>query len=242
MLGLLIVLVTIIFYYSMTLHSIFEAAFWAIVGLWIYILLSVLLLGNQTLGSEGWLFPFEFSVIIISIAVYLVFILAILFPLHGGLVISEPTHPTLYSLIYFATSFFLLFSLWTVIIYMVEQAYVFRVGTIFVLVKDMPFYTEMVRPSYFYGFVMGAQYLIIPLGVMLMLYKLLLSNLVNAALLSVWYNLSNVGFYRKKDDSHYRVEFHEVGWHSSPDSHDADNAHDLHAGGSHDSHGKSNHH
>ena len=43
-----------------------------------------------------------------------------------------------------------------------------------------------------------------------MLYKLLLSNLVNAALLSVWYNLGNVGFYRKKEDASYRVEFHEV--------------------------------
>lgn len=44
-----------------------------------------------------------------------------------------------------------------------------------------------------------------------MLYKLLLSNLVNAAVLSIWFNLSHVGFYRSKDDAHYRVEFHEVG-------------------------------
>lgn len=46
-----------------------------------------------------------------------------------------------------------------------------------------------------------------------MLYKLLLSNIINAALLSIWYNLANVGFYRAKDDAHYRVEFHEVGGH-----------------------------
>lgn len=58
---------------------------------------------------------------------------------------------------------------------------------------------------------MGHQYAIIPLAVVLMLYKLLLANIVTAAILSVWYNLANVGFYRKKDDSHYRVEFHEVG-------------------------------
>ncbi len=65
-----------------------------------------------------------------------------------------------------------------------------------------------------------------------MLYKLLLSNLVNAALLSVWYNLSNVGFYRKKEDaSHYRVEFHEVGGgHAAPHA-------DNHAESHHDSPG-----
>jgi hypothetical protein len=44
-----------------------------------------------------------------------------------------------------------------------------------------------------------------------MLYKLLLSNLINAAALSIWYNLSHVGFYRSKNDASYRVEFHEVG-------------------------------
>jgi hypothetical protein len=55
-----------------------------------------------------------------------------------------------------------------------------------------------------------------------MLYKLLFSNLINAALLSIWYNLANVGFYRAKDDPHYRVEFHEVGSApASPSGHDS---------------------
>lgn len=36
-------------YYFLTLHQVFEAAFGAIVGLGIYILLSVLLLGNPAL-------------------------------------------------------------------------------------------------------------------------------------------------------------------------------------------------
>lgn len=52
-LGLFILLLSVIFYYFLTLHNVFEAAFGAMVGLGIYILLSVLLLGNQTLGSEG---------------------------------------------------------------------------------------------------------------------------------------------------------------------------------------------
>jgi uncharacterized membrane protein YgcG len=239
MLGLFIGIASIVFYYFLTLHTIFEAAFGAIVWLGIYILLSVLLLGNQTLWSEGGLFPFGFSVIIISIAVYLVFILAVLFPLHWGLVISEPTHPTLYTIIYFITSGVLLFSFATIIVYMIEQAYIFKVGTFFTFFKDSLFYTESVKPSHFYGYVMWAQYFIIPLGVVLMLYKLLLSNLVNAALLSIWYNLSNVWFYRKKEDSHYRVEFHEVGWHAS-------SGHDDHKSGDHgwwhDDHGHSGWH
>jgi len=208
----------------LTLHTVFEAAFWSIVWLGIYILLSVLLLGNQTLGSEWWLFPFGFAVIIISIAVYLVFILSILFPLHGWLVIAEPTHPTLYTIAHFLTSLFFLFSLATIMVYMTEQVYVFKVWTIFTFLKDTLFYTEAIKPSHFYTFVMGHQYLIIPLWVILMLYKLLLSNLVNAALLSIWYNLSNVWFYRKKEDSHYRVEFHEVGGGHGGSSHDTNHA------------------
>ena len=145
---------------------------------------------------------------------YLVFALAFLFPLHGGLVISEPTHPTLYSLLYFLVGYFLLFTLSAIIVYMVEQSYVFRVGNILTWIKDTPFYTTNVKPSWFYDYIMTHQNTIIPLGVVLMLYKLLFSNIVNAALLSIWYNLANVGFYRAKDDSHYRVEFHEVGGHA----------------------------
>lgn len=85
-----------------------------------------------------------------------------------------------------------------------------------------------------YSYMISHQNIIIPLGVLLMLYKLLLSNIVNAALLSIWFNLSHVGFYRKKDDAHYRVEFHEVGGHS--DGHD-DHGH----GDSHDDHGHDDH-
>lgn len=145
-----------------------------------------------------------------SISVYLVFVLTILFPLHGGLVISEPTHPTLYTAIFVFVSAFLLFALGAVMIYMVEQSYVFHVGNLLTWFRDGPMYQEVVRKSWYYSYVMSHQNAIIPLGVVLMLYKLLLSNLVNAALLSVWYNLANVGFYRKKEDASYRVEFHEV--------------------------------
>jgi hypothetical protein len=64
---------------------------------------------------------------------------------------------------------------------------------------------------------MSHQHIIVPLGIILMLYKLLLSNLINAALLSIWYNLANIGFYRSKKESSYRVEYHEVGSNKSPD-------------------------
>jgi hypothetical protein len=228
LLWLAILIATGILYYFVTLHSIFEAAFGAIIGLGIYVLLSVLLLGNEPMGTTGGLFPFGFSVFLISIAVYLVFILAILFPLHGGLIIAEPTHPTLYTILYFCTSGWLLFSLATTLIYMIEQKYVFQVGTIFTWLRDTTYYIEVVRKSVFFDYVMTHQYMILPLGVLLMLYKLLLSNLVSAAILSVWYNLSNVGFYRKKEDSSYRVEFHEVSGHTnsqSPDAHAPADAH-----------------
>jgi hypothetical protein len=145
----------------------------------------------------------------VSISVYLVFLLAFIFPLHGGLVITEPTQPTLYTILYFFVSFFLLFALGTVIVYMIEQSYIFRVGNIFTFIRDTGIYSSL-KSSWFYGYVMSHQHIIIPLGIILMLYKLLLSNLINAALLSIWYNLANVGFYRSKEESSYRVEYHEV--------------------------------
>jgi len=107
----------------------------------------VLLLGNAPLGSQGGLFPFGFSVFVISIAIYLIFILAILFPLHGGLIINEPTHPTLYTVQYFLTYIFLFLSLFAVLIYMTEQVYIFRVGTIFIWLKDTEYYIGIVRNS-----------------------------------------------------------------------------------------------
>ncbi len=142
--------------------------------------------------------PFGMSVFIISVAVYLVFILAVIFPMHGGLVISETTSPILYTLQFLFVSFFLIIGLSSVLIYMIEQTYIFQVGTVFVWIRDWSYYQQT----------------IIPLGVVLMIYKIFFSNLVSAVVLSLVYNLSRVGFYRKKDDSSYRVEFHEIGGNS----------------------------
>lgn len=58
---------------------------------------------------------------------------------------------------------------------------------------------------------MENQNIILPLGVILMVYKIFLSNLVSAIALSIVYNLSRVGFYKKSEESSYRVEFHEIG-------------------------------
>lgn len=239
MVGLGILFISWVLYYFISLHRLFEAAFGAIIGVWVYILLSVLLLGDPHLWSEGWLFPLGFSVFLVSLSVYLVFILAIIFPLHWWLVISEPTHPTLYTVLFFFVSIFLLFSIGSIVIYLIEQSYIFKVGNIFTWFKNLPAYNDIVKTSWFYAFVMGHQYTIIPLAVVLMLYKLLLANIVTAAILSIWYNLANVGFYRKKDDSHYRVEFHEVGaagwghWGSNESHGHSDN----HADTGHNDHG-----
>jgi hypothetical protein len=210
-----IFLVSAIMYHYLTLHNIFEAAFGAIVGLSIYILLSVLLLGNASFGSEPGIFPPEFATIIVSIAVYLVFLLAVLFPMHGGLIISEPRHQWLYAIQFFGVAIFLFYSLFATLLYMTEQVYVFKIPTVFTWLHGWFYYIDVIQKSALYTYIIAHQNTIIPLGVLLMLYKLLLSNLVNAALLSIWFNLSNVWFYRRKDDSHYRVEFHEVGGHSS---------------------------
>jgi hypothetical protein len=229
-------LLSAIFYYALPLHRMFEAAFGAMVWVGIYVLLSVVLLGNAPMGTTGGLFPTGFSVFLVSISVYLVFALALLFPVHGGLVISEPEQPTIYSVLYFFVSIFLLFTIGAIVIYMIEQSYIFTVGNLLTWIKDSPFYLSTVKPSWFYNFVMNKQNVIIPLGIVLMLYKLLFANIVTAAILSIWYNLANIGFYRKKDDSHYRVEFHEVGSGGHGGGHDdhgpSDDPHG-HSGGSH---------
>jgi hypothetical protein len=127
---------------------------------------------------------------------------------------------------------FLLYSLFATILYMAEQVYLFKIPTVFVWLHNWPYYIDVIEHSAIYSYVMTAQNIIIPLGVLLMLYKLLLSNIINAALLSIWFNLSHVGFYRKKDDAHYRVEFHEVSGHPNGNGHDehGSNPHDEHGG------------
>lgn len=150
-----------------------------------------------------------------SIAVYFVWIGAIVFPFHGGLVLSETTNPILYTVQYLCIAFFLIFGLGAVLIYMIEQAYIFQVGTIFIWIRDIPYYETIIRYSSIFRFIMTHQNIIIPLGVVLMVYKLFLSNLVAAVVLSLVYNISRVGFYRKQEGSSYRVEFHEVGGSSS---------------------------
>lgn len=201
-----------VLYYFVPLRRLYEVGFGAIVGMGIYILLSVLLLENSSLGTLGGLLPFGLSVFILSIAVYLVIILAVIFPLNGGLVISETTNPILYTIQFLFVGFFIIIGLSAVLVYMIEQAYVFRVGTIFVWIRDWPYYFETIRLSNIFKFIMTNQNVIIPLAVLLMIYKIFFSNIVSAVVLSLIYNLSRVGFYRKKDDSSYRVEFHEIGW------------------------------
>ncbi len=144
---LLIFFMTLVMYYFWSLHTLYEIAFGGIVGLGIYFLLSVLLLGNGPMGTSGGLFPFPFEVFIISIAVYAVYILAVLFPMHGGLVVSETTNSTLYAVQYMAVSMFLLYSFTAVIIYMIEQTYIFQVGTFFAWFRDADFYNSVIRPS-----------------------------------------------------------------------------------------------
>ena len=114
--------------------------------------------------------PFGMSVFIISVAVYLVFILAVIFPMHGGLVISETTSPILYTLQFLFVSFFLIIGLSSVLIYMIEQTYIFQVGTVFVWIRDWSYYQQTIRFSSLFKFIITHQNIIIPLGVVLMIY------------------------------------------------------------------------
>lgn len=204
-------LVVFVLYYFISLRRLYEIAFGAIVGIGIYIMLSVLLIANTSLGTTGGLLPFGFSVFIVSIAVYLVFVLAIIFPLQWGLVISETTNPILYTLQFFFIAGFIFIWGFAIIIYMTEQTYIFRVWTIFIWIRDWLYYQDTIRYSRIFAFVLTHQNIILPLAVVLMIYKIFLSNLISAIFLSIIYNISRVGFYRKKEDSSYRVEFHEIG-------------------------------
>jgi hypothetical protein len=228
---------TLIMYFYWSLHTLYEIAFWAIVGLGIYILLSVLLLPNWPMGTTGGLFPFPLAVLFVSIAVYAVFVLAVLFPLHGWLVISETSNRWLYIVEYLFVGMFLLFSFVATIFYMIEQTYIFQVGTFFVWFRDAEYYQSIIKVSSVFLYIMSHRDIILPLGILLMLYKLLLSNIVSAVALSIWYNLSHIGFYRSKDEaSAYRVEFHEVGWSGGSHGQD-DHVVDAHAApAGHDAH------
>lgn len=147
---------------------------------------------------------------LVSASVYLIFILAIIFPVHGGLMIDEPDNQVLYTIEYIFVAFFFYFVLGGIVLYMIEQTYVFRVGSLLTSVHDIPYYADVVRNSHLFQFYMQYRDQIIPLAVILMIYRLLFSNIVTAILLSIWYNLSRIGFYKIKNDTQYRVEFHEV--------------------------------
>jgi hypothetical protein len=75
---------------------------------------------------------------------------------------------------------------------MIEQTYIFQVGTIFVWFRDSAYYQEVIRPSGVFGYMIQHKDSILPLGILLMLYKLLLSNIMSAVALSIWYNLSHI--------------------------------------------------
>lgn len=221
-LGIIFLGITWGFFYFWNLRMIYESAFGWIVWIGIYIILSVFLLGNTDLNTYGGLLPTWLAAFLVSTSIYLVFILAVIFPIHGSLVINIPTHPILYLVQFILVSLLFCFSIGAIFIYAIEWTYIFRVSTIFTYLRDIPYYTDVIRNSSYFQYVLENKDNILPLGVLLMFYKLLLSNIINAVLLSIWYNLSHIGFYKQSDNPSYRVEFHEVGW--------GDDGHDDHGG------------
>lgn len=153
--------------------------------------------------------------------------------------IAETTNQGLYILQFIFVGMFLVFSLASVVIYMTEQTYIFQVGTFFVWFRDSLYYQETIRTSAVWGYMIAHKDTIIPLGILLMLYKLLLSNIVNAVALSIWYNLAHIGFYKTKEDAAYRVEFHEVG---GGDDHGHGHTPDPHAAPAHAAPAQHGHH
>jgi hypothetical protein len=164
----------------------YELYFGLVVGLAIYLMLTVLLSSTyQTPDTIRVLSP-GVSKFMIGSSVYLIFILMILTPLSGGIRFPYTNTRLIRVLEHLIISGVLLGFLSALIIGFISRSYVFGVETGFVLLGKTLLYREMISGVILWYIAAHLQPFVL-FSVIYLLYKLLFSEIIGAILLTLWY-------------------------------------------------------
>jgi hypothetical protein len=219
----------------------YEIYFGLVVGLAIYLMLTVLLSSAYQTPETIRIISPAVSSFMIGSSAYLIFILMILTPLSGGIRFPYTNTRLLRIVEHLIIAVVLIAFFCALVIGFIGRNYVFGIETGFVLLGKTLIYREMIS-----GVILGyiAQHLqpFVLFSVIYLLYKILFSEIIGAVVLTLWYWILSLRYRARGGDYQEAVyadthsadmdawDYHEV-------DHGADSHEDAHHGG-HDEHAK----
>lgn len=174
-------LVIIGIFIAMGINRIFDCFFWLVAGIAIFIVLQVLFFGYSSDMNSGAIINPATAKFIVGSSIYLIFILSILTPINGILQLSSGSKNRVLNIL--ETLFLSLFlgSFYTtVIIWLAEKAYIFRLDSAFSLLKNVWFWANMSSTSIIYGFLHKNVTWIVIAGMGYIFYKLIFGDLLSS--------------------------------------------------------------
>lgn len=235
-------LVLWILFLALGLQKTYEAYFGLIVGLAIYLMLTVLLSPAYQTPETAKIFSPGFSKFLIGSSTYLIFILFLLTPISGGVRFPETKTKWIRLIEHAIMSVFVWVLFFAIFIGFASKTYVFGVETAFRTIQKIEVYHEFMAGVIFSHIAVNIQPIIL-FGVLFLLYKMLFSDFLGVMILTVWYwvlSLRNKGAANNGGhDDHGHIDDGHDGHGDDLDMHLDDHGHDDHG---HDSHGHGGHH
>lgn len=179
------VLVLWIVFMVMGIQRTYEAYFGLVVGLAIYLMLTVLLSPAYQTPETIKIFSPQFSQFLIGSSTYLIFVLFVLTPVSGGIPFPETRIKPIRYLELAAVAAFVWILFLALVLGFASKTYVFGVDTAFVMIKKIDFYDDLLAGVIFSKIFTNLQPIVL-FGVMFLLFKILFSDILGVLLLSVW--------------------------------------------------------
>lgn len=235
-------LVLWIVFLALGLQKTYEAYFGLIVGLAIYLMLTVLLSPAYQTPETAKIFSPGFSKFLIGSSTYLIFILFLLTPISGGVRFPETKTKWVRLIELGVMAGFVWALFFAILIGFASKTYVFGVETAFRTIQKMETYQELMSGVVLSHIAVNIQPIVL-FGVLFLLYKMLFSDFIGVMLLTVWYwilSLRNNGATAHGGGHDDHGGGHDDHGHDDDlDMHLDDHGHDDHG---HDSHGHGGHH
>jgi hypothetical protein len=205
------------------LARIYSTFFGTVLGIGIFVLFSTIL-SPEYQTPETTSFISTFAKTFIGSSVYLIFILTLLVPINGGIIVTLPKNPIEKIFQTVVLSIGLVLFLVAVFLWLVEKSYIFsHTDSFFASVKKLSSYSEL-QGSLLFTFVSSHLPTIIILSIGFIIYKLLFADIVNALIASLITSLRKQkiaawsGVHEEEDHGWHEEEHEEAheedhGWH-----------------------------
>ncbi len=230
--------VLFVVFLAIGIQKTYEVFFGLVVGLAIYLMLTVLLAPQYQTADTVKFFSPGVSNFLVGSSVYLIFILMILTPISGGIKIPYPKNLILRIASHFLLAIALLVFMTALVMGFASKTYIFGIDTGFTLLGKTDLYHSL-QATKIMGWIGRHIQPIVLFGVFFMLYKLLFAEMVATLMVAL------IAWLKSLKDKNASSNAHEDHGHeTSHDEHgmadfDLDLGHDDHG---HDDHSHGSHH